>query len=186
MKKLIILDRDGVINEDSDNYIKSVDEWQPIEGSIEAIATLSQAGYRIAIATNQSGLARGYFTPDTLSDMHTKMSQLVQEAGGRIDAIYFCPHSPKDHCACRKPESGLLRQALAEFNQKGSDTWMVGDSLKDLQAGRKAHCKVALVTTGKGKITLQTLQESTMDMKDIPIFKNLSAFANMILTEGAE
>ena len=186
MNKLIILDRDGVINKDSDNYIKSVNDWIPIKGSIEAIADLSQAGYQISIATNQSGLARGYFTEDTLNQMHQKMSQLVHNAGGHIDAIYICPHHPLEDCCCRKPKPGLLNRALADFNQKGADTWMIGDSLRDIQAGQKAQCKVALVTTGKGKGTIRQFKKFKLNIHNIPIFKDLNSFSNMILTEGTE
>ena len=151
MPKLIILDRDGVINEDSDHYIRSVDEWIPISGSIEAIASLSKAGYQVAIATNQSGLARGYFSEATLCAMHKKMTDLVQAKGGEIAAIFFCPHGPDDHCDCRKPKPGMMNQILKQFDGGAADTWVIGDSLRDLEAGKAAGCLTALVETGKGK-----------------------------------
>ena len=168
MNKLIILDRDGVINEDSDNYVRSVDEWLPIEGSIEAIAKLSKAGYAIAVATNQSGLARGYFQPETLDAMHQKMTDLVQSERGKIDAIFFCPHGPDDACECRKPRPGMVYQALTQFQQAASDTWVVGDSLRDIQAGQQAGCKTALVATGKGERTLKLIAEKETAYADVP------------------
>ena len=119
--KLIILDRDGVINRDSDQFIKSPEEWQPIDGSLDAIAFLTQAGYTIAVATNQSGIARGYFTVETLNEMHSKMHRLVQQAGGEISGVWFCPHMADSHCSCRKPEPGMILDILARFNAEASD-----------------------------------------------------------------
>lgn len=154
--KLVILDRDGVINFDSDNYIKTVDEWQPIPGSIEAIATLSKAGFDICVATNQSGLARGYFTPETLTAMHDKMTSLVTEAGGHINLIEHCPHGPDDGCNCRKPLPGMIENILSKYPQiRAGSVYVVGDSLRDLQAGVAAGCKALLVKTGKGERTLE-------------------------------
>lgn len=154
--KLVILDRDGVINFDSDNYIKTVDEWQPIPGSIEAIATLSKAGFDICVATNQSGLARGYFTPETLTAMHDKMTSLVTEAGGHINLIEHCPHGPDDGCNCRKPLPGMIENILSKYPQiRAESVYVVGDSLRDLQAGVAAGCKALLVKTGKGERTLE-------------------------------
>lgn len=184
MNKLIILDRDGVINEDSDNYVRSVEEWLPVEGSIEAIAALSQAGFYIAIATNQSGLARGYFQPETLHLMHRKMTDLVESEGGRIDAIYFCPHGPHDACECRKPKPGMINKAIKQFQQNASDVWVVGDSLRDIQAGEKAGCKTALVKTGKGNRTLKLIAEQETSYTNVPVFSNLNDFAKELLKEG--
>lgn len=153
--KLVILDRDGVINFDSDNYIKTVDEWQPIPGSIEAIASLSKAGFDVCIATNQSGLARGYFSPETLTAMHQKMSVLVNEAGGIIQIIEHCPHGPDDGCKCRKPLPGMIERILQEYPETVAESvYVVGDSLRDLEAGIAAGCKTLLVKTGKGERTL--------------------------------
>ncbi|MEC4720198.1 D-glycero-beta-D-manno-heptose 1,7-bisphosphate 7-phosphatase [Noviherbaspirillum sp. CPCC 100848] len=151
--KLIILDRDGVINHDSDEFIKSPDEWVPIPGSLEAIARLNQAGYRVVVATNQSGIARGLFNIVTLNAIHQKLHTAAQQAGADIDAIFFCPHSADDHCDCRKPKPGMLQDIAARFdvNLKGVPT--VGDSLRDLQSGFMVGCVPYLVLTGKGEST---------------------------------
>jgi D-glycero-D-manno-heptose 1,7-bisphosphate phosphatase len=155
--KLVILDRDGVINADSDAYIKSVDEWLPLPGSIEAIASLSQAGYRIAVATNQSGLARGYFDEITLANMHNLMCALVEQAGGQIDVICYCPHAPDADCNCRKPKTGLLEQIADALGQPVQGAWLVGDHVKDMQMAVAGGCKPLLVRTGKGAQQLTAL-----------------------------
>ena len=174
--KLIILDRDGVINQDSDAVIKSVEEWIPLPGSIEAIARLSKAGWTVAIATNQSGLARGYFSEQTLNAMHQRLRELVAEQGGQVDLIRHCPHGPDDGCDCRKPLSGMF-QAIAEHYQQPLDgVPTVGDSLRDLQAGAAVGCQPYLVRTGKGAQTEQ---------KPLPagtrVFDNLAGVANHLL-----
>ncbi len=153
--KLVILDRDGVINYDSDNYIKTVDEWQPLPGSIDAIAALSNAGFEVCIATNQSGLSRGFFSVETLAAMHAKMTELVSQAGGSVSLIEHCPHGPGDACKCRKPLPGMITNILTKYPHIKADTvYVVGDSLRDLQAGVAAGCKALLVRTGKGERTL--------------------------------
>lgn len=151
--KLIILDRDGVINYDSDHFIKSPDEWIPIPGSLEAIARLNQAGYRVIVSTNQSGIARGLFNILTLNAIHQKMHTAAQRVGADIDAIFFCPHAADDNCDCRKPKPGMLHEIAKRFdiNLKGVPT--VGDSLRDLQAGFVSGCTPYLVLTGKGEKT---------------------------------
>lgn len=149
--KLIILDRDGVINQDRDDFVKSVDEWIPIEGSMDAIAFLTQAGYTIAVATNQSGIGRKYFTVQDLTEMHAKMHRLAVQAGGTIDGIWFCPHTAVDNCECRKPKPGMILDIIERFKADAAETWLVGDSLRDLQAIDAAGGKSALVLTGKGK-----------------------------------
>lgn len=154
MNKLVILDRDGVINQDSDAYVKSVEEWIAIDGSAEAIARLTRAGYKVAIATNQSGLARGYFDRTDLDAMHAKMTALVEAAGGQIDGIFFCPHGPDDRCDCRKPLPGMIHQIERAFGMSAEGAYIVGDSLRDLQAGQARGCKPILVRTGKGERTL--------------------------------
>lgn len=179
MNKLIILDRDGVINQDSDTYVKSVDEWLPIPGSAKAIARLCQAGFQIAVATNQSGLARGYFSQDALDAMHAKMTALVAAEGGQFSHIAWCPHGPDDHCDCRKPLPGLIHQIEHTLSVSAEDAWMVGDSLRDLQAGAAANCKVALVKTGKGEKTLPQLLADDA-LKNSPVFADLAAFADFI------
>ena len=177
--KLIILDRDGVINHDSDQFIKSPEEWQPIDGSMDAIAFLTQAGYTIAVATNQSGIARGYFTVETLNAMHAKMHKLVHQAGGEISGIWFCPHSADHNCDCRKPKAGMILDILDRFQAQASETYLVGDSLRDLQAIETAGGKAILVKTGKGMKTLAT--DGDKLPADTQIFDSLLAFAQHLV-----
>ncbi len=151
--KLIILDRDGVINQDSDLYIKSPDEWRPIPGSMDAIARLTQWGYRVVVATNQSGIGRGLFEMDTLNAIHDKMFKCVAQAGGRIDAVFFCPHTNADKCNCRKPKPGMLEEIATRYNMELEGIPAVGDSLRDLQAAEAVGAQPMLVLTGKGKKT---------------------------------
>ena len=151
--KLAILDRDGVINHDSDQYIKSPSEWRPIAGSIEAIARLSQSGYRIAVATNQSGIGRGLFDMATLNAINDKMMEMVFRQGGRIDALFFCPHTAVEECNCRKPRTGMLEEIAARFHTELKGVPVVGDSLKDLQAADAVGAQPILVRTGKGTRT---------------------------------
>lgn len=176
--KLIILDRDGVINHDSDAFIKSPEEWIPIKGSLEAIARLNQAGYRVVVATNQSGVARGLFDIKTLNAIHQKMHTAAQQAGADIDAVFFCPHSADDNCDCRKPKPGMFHEIAKRFNislRGGVAT--VGDSLRDLQAGYVAGCAPYLVLTGKG--------EKTQAKGGLPpgtlVFPDLSGVVDFIL-----
>ena len=151
--KLAILDRDGVINYDSDQYIKSPSEWRPIPGSIEAIARLNQHGFRIAVATNQSGIGRGLFDMATLNAINDKMMEMVFRQGGRIDALFFCPHTAVEECGCRKPRTGMLVEIAARFHTDLKGVPAVGDSLKDLQAAESVGAQPILVLTGKGKGT---------------------------------
>jgi D-glycero-D-manno-heptose 1,7-bisphosphate phosphatase len=151
--KLMILDRDGTINFDSDQYIKSPAEWKPIPGALEAIARLSQGGWRVVVATNQSGIARGLFDMATLNAIHTEMHRAVGQAGGRIDAIFFCPHAADDNCACRKPKPGLLREIGSRLDAELKGVPMVGDALRDLQAAAAVGAKPYLVLSGKGRKT---------------------------------
>ena len=174
--KLLILDRDGVINEDSDAYIKSLDEWIPIPGSIAAIARLSQAGWTVAVATNQSGLARGYYTAATLDAMHQRLRQLVAEQGGDVGLIVHCPHGPDDGCACRKPKPGMLQQIAAHYGVSLAGLWFVGDSRGDLDAALAVDCQPVLVKTGKGERTLaKAIPAGTL------IFEDLAAVAAQLL-----
>lgn len=170
--KLLILDRDGVINHDSDAYIKSVAEWLPLPGAIDAIAQLHRAGWTVAIATNQSGLARGYYDLATLDAMHGHLRALVAEQGGEVGLIVHCPHGPDDHCTCRKPLPGLLQRIAAHYDVPLTGVWFVGDSLSDLQAAVAGAAQPVLVKTGKGPRTLaQNLPEGTL------IFDDLAAVA---------
>jgi D-glycero-D-manno-heptose 1,7-bisphosphate phosphatase len=152
--KLLILDRDGVINHDSDAYIKSVEEWIPIPGSIEAIAQLSKAGWSVAVATNQSGIARGYYDLATLEAMHTRLRELVAEQGGEVGLIVYCPHGPDEGCDCRKPKPGMLRTIAAHYSANLTGIWFVGDSKGDLEAALAVDSQPVLVKTGKGLKTM--------------------------------
>jgi D-glycero-D-manno-heptose 1,7-bisphosphate phosphatase len=154
MTQLVILDRDGVINYDSDAYIKTVNEWRPLPGSLEAIARLNQAGYTVAIATNQSGVARGYYDLAELESMHEKMQTLLRPLGGRVDFIAFCPHGPEDDCSCRKPLPGLLHQIAEHFATSLTGVPVVGDSLRDLESALAVGACPVLVRTGKGERTV--------------------------------
>ncbi|MGH8549561.1 MAG: D-glycero-beta-D-manno-heptose 1,7-bisphosphate 7-phosphatase [Methylococcales bacterium] len=175
--KFILLDRDGVINHDSDDYIKNPDEWWPIPGSLEAIAELFRGGYRIAVITNQSAIARGLLDLDTLADIHTKMRHSVGQTGGKIEAVYFCPHAPDDHCDCRKPKPGLLHQFARDYRVNLANIPFIGDSFRDIQAGLAAGASPFLVKTGKGLLTLAAHPEIV-----VPVFENLYDAARFILS----
>lgn len=177
--KLIILDRDGVINQDSDDYIKSVDEWKPIPGSIEAIANLSKAGYTVTVATNQSGISRGFFDEFELAAMHQKMCDLVEEEGGLINGVFFCPHGPDDDCECRKPKIGLIEQIKCEFGANAEQHPFVGDSAKDVMCAKLTGCTPVLVRTGKGEATLAELSASELD--GVSVFNNLKEYVDSLL-----
>ncbi len=173
--KIVILDRDGVINQDSDAYIKSPEEWIPINGSLEAIAQLSRAGYRIFIFTNQSGLARGYFDEDTLAQMHQKMESMLAELGGKIEGIFYCPHGPNDDCDCRKPRTGMLKQIEKHVGAPINSAYVVGDSKKDIEAAIKINAKPVLVLSGK------TTKAPNWGIENLTVFSNLENFAQSIL-----
>jgi D-glycero-D-manno-heptose 1,7-bisphosphate phosphatase len=180
--KLIILDRDGVINEDSDDYIKSPEEWRPIPGSLEAIARLTRAGYRIVIATNQSGLARGLFDMETLRHIHDKLRRSVAAAGGRVEEIFFCPHGPGDDCECRKPKPGLLREIAVNLQVDLHGVPAIGDSLRDIQAAQAVGARTILVRTGKGEAAV-SLNEG---LTGVEIYADLAAAADVLLRESGE
>jgi len=171
--KLVILDRDGTINRDSDQYIKSPEEWKPLKGSLEAIARLTQAGYRIVVATNQSGIGRGLFDTATLNAIHDTMQRAVQQAGGRIDAIFFCPHAGEADCECRKPRPGMLLEIGKRMNTPLAGVPMVGDALRDLQAAAAVGARPVLVLTGKGRRT----REAGNLPPGTEIYPDLAAFA---------
>lgn len=175
--KLIILDRDGVINQDSDAFIKSAAEWIPVPGSLEAIARLNQADYRVVVATNQSGVARGLFDMPTLNTIHQKMHKAAQQVGAEIDAVFFCPHAASDNCDCRKPRPGMLHAIAKRFNTNLKGVPTIGDSLRDLQSGFLCGCKPYLVLTGKGT--------KTRDSGGLPpgtlVFPDLSAAVDHLL-----
>lgn len=167
--KLVILDRDGVINVDSDAFIKAPDEWRPLPGSLEGIARLNHAGYQVVIATNQSGVGRGLFEVSTLNAIHDRMHRALAQIGGRIDAIFFCPHAQEANCACRKPRPGLLEEIARRFNVDLKGVPSVGDALRDLQAAAAVGAAPILVLTGKGEATLSAggLPENTQIYPDL-------------------
>ena len=171
----VLMDRDGVINYDSEHFIKSPEEWKPIEGSLEAVALLNKHGYHVVIITNQSGLARGLFDEAMLEKIHAKMHKLTAEKGGNIDAVYVCPHGPASECKCRKPKPGLLELFAADKNIELKGIAFIGDALRDIQAAQAAGASPMLVKTGKG---MQTLIDNP-DL-NIPVFENLYDAAEYI------
>ncbi len=175
--KLVILDRDGVINEDSDAFIRSVDAWVPLPGALQAIARLNAAGWRVVVATNQSGIARGLYTVETLHAMHEKMQTLLARHGGTVEGVFFCPHGPHDRCGCRKPKTGLFEEIAARLRIDLCGVPAVGDSLRDLQAAERAGARPVLVRTGKG---LRTEQGGGLPA-GTEIFENLSGFVDALL-----
>lgn len=169
--KIIVLDRDGVINEDSDEYIKSPAEWHPIPGSLEAIAQLNKAGIKIVVISNQSGIARGFFTEETLTKIHKKMQAALAAIGGHIDDIFYCPHHPDDKCACRKPNPKMVLDILHKYKMRKKNILVVGDKFSDIELARNVGCDVVLVKTGKGQ---ETLIKHRDELKDVLILDNLS------------
>lgn len=179
--KLIILDRDGVINYDSEDYIKKESEWKIIPGSDEAISKLYQAGFYVAVATNQSGIARGYLDEAELNKIHKKMHHKIEAAGGKISDIVYCPHLPDDACECRKPRPGLLHRISKNLdNHRLDGSYFIGDSMSDIKAARTVGCKPVLVLTGKGH---KTLLENDYDLMDVPVYENLFEAVTDILGE---
>jgi len=181
--KTILLDRDGVINQDSCDFIKSVDEWRPIPGSLEAIAQLHRHGYRVVVITNQSGVARGLFSIATLNEINRHMLEETRNKGGLIEAVFFCPHGPDDSCSCRKPATGMFRDVASRLKIEMSGVPAVGDSMRDLQAARDIGALPVLVRTGKGKRTQKMLKkkDSPLSPDEVIDFKNLAAFTDALL-----
>ena len=175
--KLIVLDRDGVINEDLERPVADPDEWTPIPGSLEAIARLHQAGWHVAVATNQSGLSRGLLALDTLHAIHQRMHETVNQAGGRIDVVAFCPHKDSDQCGCRKPAPGMLYTISERLNIDLSTVVVVGDSLRDMQAAMATAAKPVMVRTGKGQKTL----DNNKGLEHIPAYDDLASYVNTLL-----
>ncbi len=176
--KLVILDRDGVINDDSDEYIKSPEEWIPIPGSLEAIARLHREGFRVVVATNQSGVGRGLYDMDMLARIHVKMLESVRAKGGEIDAIFFCPHKPEDNCGCRKPQPGLLHEITERLKVNLNGVYAVGDTERDVTAARLASARPVLVRTGKGKRAIK----KNKALANVPVFEDLAAFTDALLS----
>ncbi len=175
---LIIMDRDGVINYDSDEYIKSPKEWIPIPHSLNAIMRLHQAGHQLVVATNQSGIGRGYYSRDVLNAIHQKMKDELSAIGGHLDGIYICPHTPDDACDCRKPKPGMLLEIARDFNADLKQAYYVGDSIRDIQAAQAVGCLPVLVKTGNGE---ETLAKHAAELKDVPVYADLAAVAGSII-----
>ena len=174
MTRLIVLDRDGVINRDSDAFVRSVSEFAPLPGAIAAMAALSRTGLKVAVCTNQSGLGRGLFSQTDLEEIHAEMERLVREAGGRIHALRYCPHLPGDECDCRKPKPGMLLALMAELGESPENTVFVGDSLRDMEAARAAGCRAVLVRTGNGARDEAAAQDAGVQ----EVYDDLAAFAS--------
>ena len=179
-KGLVILDRDGVINRDSSDFVKTLDEWIPLPGSIGAIAALSRGGYTVTVASNQSGLARGLLDRNALRGMHRKLRRLVAADGGRVDRIVVCPHGPDDDCDCRKPKPGLLRRIARHYDAELTGVPVIGDSLRDLQAAAATGARAILVRTGNGKKTEAALNGA---LAATEVFDDLAAAAAALLDE---
>lgn len=179
--KLVILDRDGTINEDSAEYVKSPSEWQPLPGALEAIARLNHAGWHVVVASNQSGLGRGLFDVASLNAMHAKMHTMLAAVGGRIDAIFYCPHAPDDHCHCRKPEPGLFEQIGERYGIDLQDVPAVGDTPRDLVAAVTAGCEPHLVLTGKA-LAYRGRELPSGYPQDTVVHQDLAAFAEYLVS----
>ncbi|MEM8561457.1 MAG: D-glycero-beta-D-manno-heptose 1,7-bisphosphate 7-phosphatase [Pseudomonadota bacterium] len=182
----IVLDRDGVINEDSKEFVRGLNEWRPIPGSIQAIADLSAAGFSVVVATNQSGLGRGLFSLEDMQAIHRRLRQLVEALGGEVKGIFHCPHRPEDSCSCRKPGVGLLQAAERDLAISVRGAWFVGDSLTDLQSARTYGCIPVLVKTGNGLATLKSLhtqQIHSFPDNSLRVYDNLAGVARALLQE---
>jgi D-glycero-D-manno-heptose 1,7-bisphosphate phosphatase len=180
--RLIVLDRDGVINRESSSFIRSPAEWLPLPGSIQAIADLTAAGFAVVVATNQSGVGRGLFTAATLSAIHARMASTIEAAGGRLAGIFFCPHRPEDQCECRKPRPGLMRQVEAQFGTSLRGQPVIGDSYRDLEAAWEVAARAMLVRTGNGVVTEKRLDADA----PVEVFADLAAAAALLITEKQE
>jgi len=180
---LVILDRDGVINHDSDDYIKSPDEWQPLPGSLEAIARLCRADYTVVVATNQAGVGRGLFSLEMLIRIHRKMASSIRDKGGRLNSVFFCPHSPADQCGCRKPKPGMLLEISDRLGIRLSGVPVVGDSLRDLEAAAAAGAMPVMVKTGRGRLTQEKLSQGELShtLGQTPVYADLAAFTDAVL-----
>jgi len=176
--KLVILDRDGVINEDADEYIKSPEEWQPIPGSLEAIAKLNHFGFKVAVATNQSGLARGLFSIDELNAIHHKLHTELDKIGGQLECLVFCPHGPDEGCSCRKPKPGLLLQIKERLGVELTNVPVIGDSMRDITSAKAVGAFPILVETGKG---VRTLEHNASELSNVTVLPDLATAVESIL-----
>ena len=181
--KLVILDRDGTINADSDDFVKTPDEWMPLPGALEAIARLNHAGWHVVVASNQSGLGRGLYDVASLNAMHAKMHKMLAAVGGRIDAVFYCPHSPEELCTCRKPLPGLFEQIGSRFGVPLSGVPTAGDSVRDLVAGASAGCEPHLVLTGKSAPFAAGGQPDGLPTGTV-LHRDLAAFVDFILARS--
>jgi D-glycero-D-manno-heptose 1,7-bisphosphate phosphatase len=182
--KLVILGRDGVLNRYRDDHVKAPEEWQPLPGALEAVARLNQAGWHAVVATNQSGIGRGLVDMASLNAVHRHMMQLLIEKGGRIDAVFFCPHAPDEQCDCRKPLPGLMRQIAERYGIDGglSNVPMVCDTERDLQAAQAAGCEPHLVRTGRAAaLSPEQLAQWQAGIERIEVHADLAAFAEFLL-----
>ncbi|MBP7132879.1 MAG: D-glycero-beta-D-manno-heptose 1,7-bisphosphate 7-phosphatase [Aquabacterium sp.] len=180
--KLVILDRDGTINHEREDYIKSPEEWVPLPGALEAIARLNHAGWHVVVATNQSGIGRGLFDMVALNAMHAKMNQMLAKVGGRVEAVFFCPHTPEDHCTCRKPMPGLFQMIGQRFGRSLEGVPMVGDLPRDVLAAQSVGCEPHLVRTGQAATMPESeLQNLRQQVTGLTIHPNLSAFADYLI-----
>ncbi len=177
MAKMVILDRDGVINHIMEDDASTVDAWDPIAGSIEAISRLKKAGYLVTVASNHSGIARGFYSEDDLRQMNDKMQRLLAARGASLDGIFYCPHGPEANCICRKPKPGLLFQIAKQFQIDLAQTPLVGDNISDIQAAKMANAKPILVRTGKGEYVMQHFPEAL----DVPVYDDLAHFVRETL-----
>jgi D-glycero-D-manno-heptose 1,7-bisphosphate phosphatase len=177
LAKMVILERDGVINHRQEEDVTTVEGWDPISGSIEAINRLKKAGYLVTVASNHSGVARGHYSEDDLHKMHEKMQRMLSTRGASVDGIFYCPHGPESNCVCRKPKPGLLYQIAKEFDIDLSETWMVGESISDIRAAKIANAKPVLVRTGGGEYTMQHFPEAL----DVPVYDDLAHFVRETL-----
>ena len=177
--RLVVLDRDGVINRESPDFIRTPDEWVPLPGSIQAVAELTRAGFTVVVATNQSGVGRGLFTAETLAAIHARMTHTLEAAGGRVAGIFICPHGPQDGCDCRKPRAGLLRQIEAQFGTTLRGQPAIGDSYRDLEAAWQVGARAMLVRTGNGVETERRLDGRA----DIEVFTDLAAAVALLIAE---
>lgn len=179
---LVILDRDGVINYDSDAYIKSADEWRAIPGSLEAVAQLNRSGYRVVIASNQSGVGRGLFDLAALEAIHKKMYRALARVNAHVDAVFYCPHRPEDHCRCRKPEPGMLDDIARRFSVRLSGVPLVGDARRDIEAARRVGARPILVLSGKGP---HTLLKNRLFLRGVEVHANLAVAVDALLAQRA-
>ncbi|MEW6694689.1 D-glycero-beta-D-manno-heptose-1,7-bisphosphate 7-phosphatase [Tepidimonas thermarum] len=182
--KLVVIDRDGTLNRDPEDFLHGPQDWQPLPGALEAVARLNQAGWRVVIASNQSGLGRGLFDVETLNAVHARMHKALAQAGGRIEAVFFCPHAPEDACDCRKPAPGLLLQIAQRYGVPPSQLVVVGDSVRDVGAGVAAGCDTHLVLTGQSAVHRNGTRPPDLP-PGVTVHDDLLAFADALIARDA-